>query len=1060
MASFGRKGPQREPGKRLRKKRLKREAKERLRGQEDPLKIRARLRVIAEVAGKALPVYLENVTSGNETWMLEGLIDRFREGFERLREELETPGREITWKDPFLELRFPVFIHPTDGPTPDPDTFTVSEADVSDEAWERFRKGSEDPSRGGPLFRKLFFGVENLGQNALELIAYRTLTGGTALLKQGEDYTPVLVKDPAEQLPESPEERQAAVDAILEERCRPFVLSAPGGEPSLSLTGERDGEPFSCSLVAELHPLTLDADKEEAFYPLLAGLVFEGESPATWSQEDRDTLWKTVQEALDELASRIKTSTTSETGATVPEPRGARVSQVAVEVIRQAPTVARPSSETLRRSVMGRVPVPRDFARDAAGLAFVRGLAGLFSGYSKVPDLDISGAAATAEAERLFWPILEEQLRKAPGLASWDRLEEDGRTVLVLRGLQEQDAKALWKAATRALNKGEGGPGLEVAEPGFERGNRFETKSQAVVVETRLVFWPEASLVNRRGERTAPVRFRTEGAPGYVAMLERHGPRPYFADGWLWLPRGGEREGFRLGGLHTHLFPEGRKALERLAEREKTNLTEKLNRIYREPSLFKTEDAQAAQDLRAAIRRFEDSLRKLSVFEIGPDLLFCVYEAFLRQRDAWANERVALADGREIETRPWRVIRLDAQDLRVRLDPNGAWGQNWRARLFEKLEALTVFERQTRTKSGRRVDVGDRFLTRALDGLRGVQDGDAPETDAGLGLTRLLRQAGAFPADAFFVEVSVDFMARLVTWATDEKGTIRWGLDAARAAQRAALISGHSEKAARLLGEEKRRTVKSQPFFEHSPRLLTVGNLQGWPQTRKSLASVLLQEATPNFVRYRDSKGTSRKRRRKNLLGGDHALELIGGQDFTSCNGSNGYGYRIRTWIDKVGYEKRPGPRGGARAFSDFLADLEGLVSPPVGLRIRLEGRQDGTALDTLKAYRRNPPAAYDLKLRLFLPADLETRLRELLEGAGIDNPDEDTAPLKTGRLDPLDLRLARTRAGLKQGELAERLGVDQALVSRWETGQKPIPPEQEAKLREVLKDHLEAGPV
>lgn len=39
----------------------------------------------------------------------------------------------------------------------------------------------------------------------------------------------------------------------------------------------------------------------------------------------------------------------------------------------------------------------------------------------------------------------------------------------------------------------------------------------------------------------------------------------------------------------------------------------------------------------------------------------------------------------------------------------------------------------------------------------------------------------------------------------------------------------------------------------------------------------------------------------------------------------------------------------------------------------------------------------------------------------------------------PAELRAAREALGLSQRALAERLGVPQATVSRWETGQHPI---------------------
>lgn len=40
-------------------------------------------------------------------------------------------------------------------------------------------------------------------------------------------------------------------------------------------------------------------------------------------------------------------------------------------------------------------------------------------------------------------------------------------------------------------------------------------------------------------------------------------------------------------------------------------------------------------------------------------------------------------------------------------------------------------------------------------------------------------------------------------------------------------------------------------------------------------------------------------------------------------------------------------------------------------------------------------------------------------------------------RAEPAGFRLARQRAGLTQAEIAELLGVDQAAVSRWESGKR-----------------------
>jgi transcriptional regulator with XRE-family HTH domain len=50
-----------------------------------------------------------------------------------------------------------------------------------------------------------------------------------------------------------------------------------------------------------------------------------------------------------------------------------------------------------------------------------------------------------------------------------------------------------------------------------------------------------------------------------------------------------------------------------------------------------------------------------------------------------------------------------------------------------------------------------------------------------------------------------------------------------------------------------------------------------------------------------------------------------------------------------------------------------------------------------------------------------------------------------------VELRDARTASGLTQVELAERLGVSQASIARWETGEARIGGPQEIALRTVL---------
>ena len=857
--------------------------------------------------------------------------------------------------------------------------------------------------------------------------------------------------------------------------------------PKLSFKGDASGTDFQGSVVFMVYPLVVDEDKKEAYFPIVTGLVIapgeggllvyspEAEdplekasedaataamnavNPETWSESDRADLWKFLLEDTPKnllAAFGVPEENAAEIAAPETPPT---TSAIALKPV-GAPSPERMEEVERRRSVMSPYPLPRTLAKEAHTLALNRGLGRMFGSASKIPDLDFQGEAALVEAEALFWAALEDHLEKAlagrrPPVSWQKETRSDGKTTIVFLGLQEDEVRTLWSSALRGMNATEKGPGLEVAVPTFKSENYFDQATRQVRIETRLVLWPEDHLRTREGDPLPPVRFRSERSPGYLDLLDRQGPRPFFADGWLWLPRGNEREGFRIAGLPRLLFPEGRKALERLARKGKGEHEAELNRLLREPSLFRDVDAKVVRDLRRAIAKTEAWLKELSVYDTR-DLTLCIFEAWHRQRDAWFREAVVLEDGKEVSTKPYRIIRLDPEDLRLRLDPKAAAGDNWRGRLFKRLEALTTFERQTRDRKGRKVDVGDRLVERIIDGFRGVDEEKTPEQDTGLGLTRRLKKAGGIPSRSFYAVVSVDFMERLVTWAIDEKGAVRWGLEAAKAAERAALVaSPEKPKEARQVAQEKRSESKGKPYFDGSPRLMSLSNLEDWPQDVKDLAHVLLQEVT-------HKKGEKR----------------LDGRDFVACAGSHGKGYTVRAWVMKWGsHLLRTGPRGGVQAFTGFLEALRFLSSHDT-LNVKVELRPprkrgethfqkskwNGDALAVLGSYGDNPPAVYDLKLIPYLPEDLEDRLRKRLSEDGIDGVDEDEAgasvftPSVPGGLSPADIRGARKRAGWEQAELASKVGVSRVAVSYWENAKKPVPKDRVARLREVLGPYLE----
>lgn len=297
------------------RRRAKAEAKRRLREEgkdQDPLAMKARATLVLDALMKAKEEMDRHFFDQHPQWFGEGMIDLARYVFESLRERLENPEeKDVTWREPLLEVRFPVAFSPNIGPLPlgateGPPFFPE---DFTDENWKRLQRafkegeGTEDPLVKGAIER---FG--ELGSQGRELLLFLEATHGAVFFKEGEEYTAAALKNWAPDPPEgaSPEELQAAFEKL----CQPFTL------PGIGLTGDVDGSPFSGSAVVEVHPLVVDVDAEEAFYPVVGGLVLEGEGAdlSRWEEADRGSFWESLFKALDELAESVRKG--GETGET------------------------------------------------------------------------------------------------------------------------------------------------------------------------------------------------------------------------------------------------------------------------------------------------------------------------------------------------------------------------------------------------------------------------------------------------------------------------------------------------------------------------------------------------------------------------------------------------------------------------------------------------------------------------------------------------------------------------------------------------------------------------
>jgi DNA-binding transcriptional regulator YiaG len=913
-----------------------------------------------------------------------------------LQHALEAQPDGLTWLTPSLECRYSV-------------------------PWNWDQNSPQEPARevSGASIGEVLNGIE----------IFSALTHGTAWKIHCGVARPLVTEDQKVLLEVLPkEERRALLDEITEpftlvigqaqaepvaQRRNRYVLPGGGFEAKV------DGTTVHIGIQFEVHPFVLDHDARRVYYPVIVALSYstKPEGLGSWLKGFGHQIWDTLYASVDEVrASLARVPLKADDAPEVSE--AVMAQKLNTDAAEIGPRRTYPER---RRSLMSPVPMPRAIGREAATLAVTRGLGRMFAGYTGVPDLDINGPIATAEARRCCVAAFEEQV--AVRGEKYERRDDNGAAVFTLQNCSWEKAGEIWASAAKALNKGDGGPGVEAIAPAIEVASRFE--SGIVVTQTRLVFWPDAARSDR-----PPARFRGQSSPGYVALLERQGSRPYFADGWLWVQRSREREGFRIGGLSTLLFHEGRRALERIAEHQIITGEADLSRLLRSAPPPGPDDEKAIRELRAEIVQLRNWLASLSVYDVSHDLILCLLEAFHRQRDHWAKQEV-IVRGQAVSTAPYRILLLNPAELRLRLDPAKKWGDNWRSRISEGLAALATFERQTRTEVGRKIDFGDRLVRRVVDGLRSPDLPTGSDSNPDLGLVRLLRRNGCVPVDAFFIEVSVDFMARLVTWVVDDGGRVRWGQDALH-------FEGGRERA----GTE----FAVQPYYHHSPRLLAFGNLEDWPVRRKLLASAILQEKTPR-------KG----KKRVGAMSQDSKLTVqIEGKPYIVCNGGAGRGYKVKTWMERAGYDVA-GEFG--KALAEFVNDVEALEAA-IALRVEL-GPRDSTVngVEALRRLASDSTAAARTILRAHLPVDLEERLRfRLAEKANIEAV-ETHAEAAQEQMSGNQLRTARLQSGTTQGELASALGISQMLVSKWEQGKTPIPEGRAEAVRIALESLNRGGP-
>jgi len=285
-----------------RRKLLKREAKKRVQG-EDRLELKRRWNVFYPAIQKSFEMLTEGYL---ETGMVGAvaLSEIVWKSFESLRAVLEgrlpmdtsdPDGTPTSWAFPVVELRYPVEWRGIPSPKSDLGLEDVSARSLA-EIIKTAEAEDEDVLEKTELGQK----IHRLVQSSFEVQLLTTMTKGVYWWTGGGEWIPKYIPEIAEPPPEGL--TQEEFEALSEKTFAPALVFVPGGDEALTITGKVQEEPFSCDLIFQVHPLVVDGDKEEAFFPIIVGLAFESGHPETWPEEERTELWeKGVFPALDRI---------------------------------------------------------------------------------------------------------------------------------------------------------------------------------------------------------------------------------------------------------------------------------------------------------------------------------------------------------------------------------------------------------------------------------------------------------------------------------------------------------------------------------------------------------------------------------------------------------------------------------------------------------------------------------------------------------------------------------------------------------------------------------------
>jgi len=266
---------------------------------------------------------LKDYETKHPHWHLEVLVSLIKWGLRNLKHFIEEKrDSKITWDSPLVELHYPV----------EWDWNSPHEGDQL-HGKQILGKFSKKDTTDAKALTKTLAGMMAARFNVMALGHF---TNGTWFEKRENAYIPYLPVefDVAIKKIENKQKQHEAAEELF----RPFSIGATRINlpsklkkntripknvfkqlkaasqqmdiPGVSFSGDVNGRKIWAGLVFEIHPLTINYDKQKAYHAVTIGLAFEHKmsgnnvvslTPAKWPRADRDIFWNEILQSLNKL---------------------------------------------------------------------------------------------------------------------------------------------------------------------------------------------------------------------------------------------------------------------------------------------------------------------------------------------------------------------------------------------------------------------------------------------------------------------------------------------------------------------------------------------------------------------------------------------------------------------------------------------------------------------------------------------------------------------------------------------------------------------------------------